>query len=70
MIIKEEIQMEEKRISVQEFDVAVKKVVEDMMADTKLEGMAKLTVPLIGTMFASNMEKVLFADTKEECKND
>lgn len=58
--------MEEKRISVKEFDDAVVKVMESMVEDEKITGMAKLMIPLTGGMFASKMKKILFENNEEE----
>ena len=57
---------EEKRITKEEFDNAVKQVMEELVKDEELEGMAKLMIPMTGAMFASKMKTILFKDNKEE----
>lgn len=57
-------QLDEKRITREEYKTAVREVVEDMAKDEKLEGMAAFVVPLTGMMFADKMEEKLFG--KEE----
>ena len=56
---------EEKRISREEFDIAVKKVIEEMMKDEELEGMAKLMIPLIVSMFSSKVISILFKESED-----
>lgn len=58
--------MDERRISKIEFDSAVHQVTEKMISDPKLEGMAKLMVPLTGSMFADEMKKILFPEENKE----
>ena len=58
--------MDERRISKEEFETAAKQVMEQMVADPKLEGMAKLMVPLTGRMFADDMKKILFPEENKE----
>lgn len=48
-----------------EFDAAKDKVVDDMMNDPKLEGMAKLLIPMTGITFAAKMKEILFHENKE-----
>lgn len=55
---------EEKRITRAEFKEAVKTVVDEMIADPNIEGMAKLLIPMTGAMFADKMEAVLFGKEK------
>ena len=57
--------MDEKRISAEEFDAAVEKVIADMLKDEHIEGMSRLVIPLTGTLFASKMRTVLFGEDKE-----
>lgn len=62
----EEMVMEEKRITEEQFDKAVKDAMEAFMNDEELKGMAKLMVPLTGTLFAGKMREFLFGENKEE----
>lgn len=62
----EEKAMEEKRITREEFDDAIKKTMESMMEDENIEGMAKMMIPLTGMIFAKKMEDILFGENKEE----
>lgn len=55
---------DEKKITREDFQRAVREVVEDMANDDKLEGMAAFVVPLTGMTFANKMEEKLFG--KEE----
>lgn len=48
-----------------EFDAAMKKVAEDVTNDPKVEGMAKLIMPLTGMTFACKMADILFPENKE-----
>lgn len=57
-------QLDEKRITREEYKTAVREVVEDMAKDDKLEGKAAFVVPPTGMMFADKMEEKLFG--KEE----
>ena len=57
---------EEKRISMEQFDEAVKKGLEELTADEELKGEMRVIVPLMGMMFASKMKRILFNDNKEE----
>lgn len=47
------------------FDAAMKKVVEDMADDPRLEGMSKMLMPLTGMTFAAKMAEILFPENKE-----
>ena len=58
--------MDERCISKAEFNEAMKKVMDDMMNDPDLDGMAKLLVPMTGVSFATKMEKILFPEEKKE----
>ena len=58
--------MEEKKITVEEFDGAVKQVMSNMIDDDKLQGMSKLIVPLVGTIFAKDMRKILFGEVSDD----
>ena len=62
----EEMDMEEKRITEEQFDKAVEDAMEAFIDDEKLEGTAKLMVPLTGAMFANKMKEFLFGENKEE----
>ena len=62
----EEMVMEEKRITEEQFDKAVKDAMEAFMNEKDLEGTAKLMVPLTGAMFANKMREFLFGENKEE----
>lgn len=64
--------MEEKEITTAEFDDVVQAVTKETMSDPNLEGMSKLIVPLVGTIFASKMRKILFDENKndKEGKNE
>lgn len=60
-------------VTVEEFDAAVKQVINDQVSDPKLDGMGKLLIPLTGTIFASDVRKILFGITeenKEDIKRD
>ena len=46
------------------FDRIVTEVIDQQMADPRLEGIAKLMVPMIGAAFASDIRKKLFGDDK------
>lgn len=48
-----------------EFEAAAEKVMDDMIKNPKLEGMAKLLIPMTGHMFADEMKKILFPENKE-----
>ena len=61
--------MEEKRISKQQFEAAMDKVMSDMLKDEKLSGMSKLLVPLMGTKFAIDMIAILFPDEQDTKEN-
>lgn len=56
--------MEEKRITItkDDFDKATMEVVEEMTKNEKLDGMAKLLIPLTGAMFAKDVAKKLFKE--------
>ena len=60
--------METIKITEDEFDEAVYKVLEKMVYDPDIEGMSKLFVPLIGAKFARMVKEVLFCE--EENEND
>jgi lipoate-protein ligase A len=62
----EEMVMEEKRITEEQFDKAVIDAMEAFTDDERLGGTAKLMVPLTGAMFASKMREFLFGENKEE----
>lgn len=47
------------------FDAAMKKVVEDIANDPRLEGMSKMLMPLTGMTFACKMADILFPENKE-----
>ena len=57
---------EEKRISREEFDEAVKTVTDDFLKDKDHDGMAKMMVLLTGMMFAGKVKEILFGDSKGE----
>lgn len=52
--------MEERKISIEEFDKAVETAVRELLDDPKLEGTTRFMIPLTGTMFASKMRRILF----------
>lgn len=52
-------------VTAEEFDAAVKQVIHDQVSDPKLNGMGKLLIPLTGTIFTSNVRKILFGTTEE-----
>ena len=56
----EEPRTEEKRICREEFEQAVRAAAEKLIADPKVEGMSKMMIPLMGTVFARTMEEILF----------
>ncbi len=58
--------MEEKRISKEQFEDAVKKTIDAMFDDERLEGESKLMTALAGTVFASKMKEILFDENKVE----
>ena len=58
--------MDERRISELEFDGAMQQVTKEMVEDPKLEGIAKLMIPLTGSMFADKMKKILFPKENKE----
>jgi hypothetical protein len=58
--------MDEKRISKEEFDEAVKTVMEEMVKDPDIDGMAKIMLPLSGTLFASKMSNILFKESEDK----
>ena len=49
-----------------EFDAAREKVMEELMNDPKIDGMAKLLVPMTGVMFATKMKEILFPEKNKE----
>lgn len=57
--------MEEKRITKEEFDAAVKKAIEKVTNERGLEGMAAFIVPLTGATFAREMRDILFPEESE-----
>lgn len=52
--------MEEKKITREDFDQAVKATISEMVEDPGLEGMGKLLIPMTGAMFASKVKEKLF----------
>lgn len=52
------------RISADEFDEAVKTVMEQLVCDEDFKGEMKLIVPMMGITFASKMRNILFEDKK------
>lgn len=52
-------------INKSEFDAAMKKVMEDMCNDPKIDGIAKMLIPLTGMTFAAKMKEILFPENKE-----
>ena len=54
-----------KMVTAEEFDAAVKQVIHEQVNDPKLDGMGKLLIPLTGTIFASDVRKILFGTTEE-----
>lgn len=56
--------MEKKRITItkDDFDKATMEVVEEMTKNEKLDGMAKLLIPLTGAMFAKDVANKLFKE--------
>ena len=57
-------QLEEKKITRDEFNAAVTAASDYIVNDPEVEGMAKFMVPITGMMFAAKMEEILFG--KEE----
>jgi hypothetical protein len=53
-------QPEEKRVTREEFRMAVSAAVDKLVSDPKVEGMAKFLIPTIGITFACQMEEILF----------
>lgn len=51
---------EDKKISREEFRHATHEAAEKLIADPKIEGFAKMMIPLMGTVFACTMEEILF----------
>ena len=62
--------MEERKVTVVEFDEAVKGAMEKLFRDEKLEGMAKFALPLMGMQVASRMRKILFNGDGEKSITD
>lgn len=60
--------MEEKKITEKEFDEAVAKVSADLANEEKLSGISNVIMIMIGMIFASKMDEILFK--KEEEKDD
>lgn len=56
----------ERLINRAEFKEAVKEVMEKQINDPEIEGMAKVFIPMTGSIFASEMEKILFGKKKQE----
>lgn len=54
-----------KKVTVEEFDAAVKQVVHDQVSSPNLDGMGKLLIPLTGAIFANDVKKILFGETEE-----
>lgn len=52
--------MEEKKITCEEFNQAVKAVIAEWVNDPDLEGIEKLLIPMTGAAFASKVRKILF----------
>ena len=52
--------MEEKKITREDFDQAVKATISAMVKDPELEGINKLLIPMTGAAFASKVKKKLF----------
>lgn len=52
--------MEEKKITREEFDQAVKATISEMVKDPELEGIGKLLIPMTGAAFASEVKEKLF----------
>ena len=57
----EEMVIEEKRITEEQFDKAVDDAMKAFMNEEKLEGAAQIMVPLTGAMFAGKMREFLSA---------
>ena len=58
--------MEEKKITMAEFDAAVVKTTEKLVKDERMEGMAAFLIPMTGTMFAKEMRDILFPEDETE----
>lgn len=56
--------MSEKKVTAEEFDKAVAKAMDEIADEPKLEGAAKLLVPLIGMVFSHSVRKILFGEEK------
>ena len=57
--------VQQKMVTAEEFDAAVKQVIHDQVSDPKLDGMGKLLIPLTGAIFAKDVKKILFGETEE-----
>lgn len=55
-----ESKQENKKISREEFRHAMHEAAEKLIVDPKIEGLAKMMIPLMGTTFACTMEEILF----------
>lgn len=62
----EEKTMEERKIAKAEFEAAEKKVMEDLIKDPNIEGMAKVLIPMTGRIFSDEMKKILFPEETEQ----
>ena len=58
--------MEERKVTMVEFDEVVKGALKKLIDDKEIDGMAKVMMPLMGTMFASKMRFTLFGEDKEK----
>ena len=52
-------------INESEFNAAVKKTMDDIFDDPKIDGMTRLTITLSGMTFAEKMRKYLFKNESE-----
>ena len=51
-----------KKITEDEFDDAVRKVIDEISNDPDLKGSAAFIVPMLGTLFAAKMHIILFGE--------
>lgn len=54
-----------KMVTVEEFDAAVKQVVNNQVSDPEIKGMAKLLFLATGMIFAHDLKEILFGETEE-----
>lgn len=57
--------MEEKKITKEQYDKAVKAVMEREIMDDHLDGMGKFLIPMVGMIFAGKIADVLFGENPD-----